>query len=129
MTIEIRYVLAWLPMLLIAIANGLLREAIIKKYVSDHRAHQLSTVTLILFFAVYIYFIVRRYPPQSESQALLLGIIWVILTLIFEFGFGRYRGNSWQTLLSEYNLLKGKIWVFIPAWVALAPWVFYRLLR
>jgi hypothetical protein len=127
MSLEVKYLIAWFPMLLIAIGNGMLRESFIKKYVSDFRARQLSTLTLLLFFTVYIYFMVRQFPPQTGNQALLLGIIWVVLTLLFEFGFGRFRGNSWQSLLAEYNIFKGKVWILIPAWVMIAPWLFYQL--
>ncbi len=116
-------------MLLIAISNGILREAIIKKWVDSQTAHQLSTITLLLLFAGYIAWVVRRFPPQDSAQAIWVGLIWLLLTLTFEFGFGRYRGNSWDVLLADYNILKGRLWVLIPLWVAVAPYLFYRLQR
>lgn len=122
-----KYILAWFPMLLIAIGNGILREALFKKYMENLPAHQLSTITLLIFFAFYIWFIVERYPPTSSSQAILVGLVWLVLTLCFEFGFGRYRGNSWETLLEDYNLLKGRLWILIPVWVVTAPYVFYKI--
>ncbi|RYZ24691.1 MAG: hypothetical protein EOO10_20165, partial [Chitinophagaceae bacterium] len=97
----VKYALLWLPMLIIAIMNGFLREFFIKKHVNDLTAHQLSTLALIVFFAVYIWFIITRFPPGSASDAMLIGMLWLGLTLIFEFGFGRWRGNSWQTLLAD----------------------------
>ena len=121
------YFLLWFPMLLIAIANGALREFVFKKYVADLTAHQLSTISLIILFAAYIWFILNRFPPFSSRQAILIGLVWVILTLIFEFGFGRYRGRSWIELLEDYNLVKGRIWILIPLWIAIAPYVFYKL--
>ena len=124
-----RYLLLWFPMLLLAIGNGLFRESVIKKFVSNQAAHQLSTLTLILLFAVYIWWAMRRFPPASGTQALLIGLFWLVLTLAFEFGFGRYRGNSWDTLLADYNILKGRIWVLIPLWVAVAPYLFYSWRR
>ena len=65
-------------------------------------------------------------PPASARQALLIGLFWLALTLLFEFGFGRYRGNSWEKLLADYNLLEGRLWLLIPAWVAMAPWIFTK---
>ena len=121
------YFLLWFPMLLIAIANGTLREFVFKKHVSDLTAHQLSTITLIIFFAVYIGFMINRFPPVSSRQTVLIGLFWVVLTLIFEFGFGRYRGRSWPQLFEDYNLLKGRIWILIPLWLAIAPYIFYKL--
>ena len=121
----LKYILLWFPMLLIAIMNGAIREYIFKKFMTELAAHQLSTATLIILFAVYIWFIMRQYPPYSGIMALGIGLIWVLMTLCFEFGFGRYRGNSWETLLHDYNLLKGRLWVLIPIWVLIAPYIFY----
>jgi hypothetical protein len=124
-----KYLIAWFPMLLIAIANGAARDLIYKRYVGDLTAHQISTFSLILLFAIYTWYIVSRYPPASGTEAILAGLLWMILTLAFEFGFGRARGNSWDKLLADYNLLKGRLWVLIPIWVAIAPYIFYKLTR
>ena len=114
-------------MLLIAIGNGSLREFVFKKYMSALTAHQLSTITLLIFFSIYICSVMKRFPPASSTQAIFIGLVWVSLTLAFEFGFGRYRGNSWLKLLEDYNLLKVRLWILIPIWVTIAPWVFYKL--
>jgi hypothetical protein len=49
-----KYVLAWIPMVFIAIANGAIREGWYGKHVSELQAHQISTVTGVLLFGVYI---------------------------------------------------------------------------
>jgi hypothetical protein len=122
-----KYFLAWFPMLLLAVLNGTLRDLSYKKYVGDLTAHQISTLTLIFLFALYIGYIIHRFPPASPTQAIFIGMIWVLLTLCFEFGFGRYRGNSWSVLFADYNLRKGRIWVLIPIWILVAPYMFYRI--
>src|SRR5688500_14988908 len=104
------YLLLWFPMLIIAIINGLIRELLFKQFVSNLAAHQLSTITLVLFFAFYIRFVIRRFPPPSASMALLIGLVWVLMTLCIEFGFGRYRGNSWEQLFHDYNVFQGRLW-------------------
>lgn len=114
-------------MLLIAIGNGVLREAFLKKYTGNFAAHQLSTLSLILFFAAYIAWAMKRFAPASSTQALAVGLLWLLLTLAFEFGFGRWQGQSWTTLLADYNLLKGRLWILVPLWVGFAPFLFYRL--
>ena len=119
------YILLWFPMLVIAIINGVIREFVFKKFLGDLAAHQLSTVALILFFVIYIRFVIMRFPPPSASMALLIGLVWVLMTLCFEFGFGRFRGNSWDTLLQDYNLARGRLWVLIPLWVLVAPYLFF----
>lgn len=37
--------------------------------------------------------------------------MWMILTVVFEFSFGHYVvGGSWSKLLSDYNILDGRVW-------------------
>ncbi len=121
-----RYVLAWVPMVAIAIANGALREATYGKRMTELRAHQLSTLSGIVLFTVYIWGVTTVWPLQTSGQAVAVGIMWLVLTLAFEFLFGRYvAGHSWSRLLQDYNVLAGRVWVFIPTWVAVAPYVFY----
>jgi hypothetical protein len=122
----LKYFLAWFPMLLLAVANGTLRDFGYSKYTGALLAHQISTATLIILFAGYIRYIVQKFPPSSQSHALLIGLLWLVLTLCFEFGFGWFRGNSWAKLLEDYNLLRGRVWIFIPIWILIAPYLFYR---
>ncbi len=126
MPVFLKYFLAWVPMLLLAIANGALREWVFRKYVGELAAHQLSTFSLVVLFTVYIGMIIKYITPASPGQAVLIGLFWLALTLLFEFGFGRYRGNPWEKLLEDYNLLRGRLWIFVPVWVAVAPYLFYR---
>jgi hypothetical protein len=114
-------------MLLLAIANGTLRDLVYKKYTGDLAAHQISTLLLIILFAVYIGTILQYFPPASPIQAISIGLLWLTFTLLFEFGFGRFRGNSWNDLLADYNLFAGRVWILIPLWVAIAPYIFYKI--
>ncbi len=54
-----KYVLAWFPMVAIAIANGVLRQTWYGKHLGELQAHQISTLTGVVLFGVYIGFIVR----------------------------------------------------------------------
>jgi len=125
-----KYVLAWIPMVLIAIANGVMREAWYTKRLGELRAHQLSCATGILLFAIYVWAIVCFFPPRSSGQALAIGLMWLVLTVAFEFIFGHFaRGIFWNELLADYNILAGRLWVLVLLWVTIAPYIFYRLQR
>ena len=57
-------------------------------------------------------------------------MLWLGLTVAFEFLFGHYVvGHPWPRLLYDYNLLAGRVWSLLPIRVAVAPYVFYRLRR
>jgi hypothetical protein len=125
----LRYVLAWIPMMLIGIINGVVREATYGKVLSELRAHQVSTLTGVLLLGLYIWVITRLWSPQSSQQAVLIGILWLSLTVIFEFCFGHYiAGHSWSHLLKDYNLLVGRVWLLVLIWITVAPLLFYRFL-
>ena len=64
----LKYILAWFPMVAIAIANGVLRESWYGKHVSELAAHQISTLTGIILFGVYIWLVVRFWRPASPGQ-------------------------------------------------------------
>jgi hypothetical protein len=126
----VKYLLAWFPMVLIAIANGVLREKWYGRGLGELQAHQLSTMLCVLFFAVYIWGVVRIWQPRSARQALVIGLMWLGLTIAFEFLFGHYvAGLPWSRLLHDYDLLAGRVWVIALVWVWIAPLVFYRLYK
>lgn len=121
------YALWWLPMIVLAVLNGTTRDLGYKKYVGEIPAHQVSTVSLLILLAIYIGWVIRKHPPSSAAQAIYIGLLWLALTLAFEFGLGLARGHSMSHLLKDYNILKGRIWVLVPLWTAIAPYMFYKL--
>lgn len=124
----IKYLLCWFPMLLLAILNGAVRDLWYKKYMSELAAHQISTFSLIILLGIYSCLVVKWLPPSTVKQALVIGIVWSILTLAFEFGFGIILGNSWKQLLHAYNFTEGQIWILIPIWEAIAPCIAFKVI-
>ena len=117
----------WFAFPFVGIFNGILRELTYKKFVGDLPAHQISTATGIIFFGIIFYFIFKKWKIESLKHAILLGIIWLSLTILFEFGFGHFiMGNSWEKLLYDYNLDEGRVWSLFLIWVLVAPIIFYK---
>jgi len=83
-----KYVLAWFPMVAIAIVNGVLRESWGGKHLRELAAHQASTLTAHILFGVYIWFILRIWRPASAAEAIRIGLFWLAMTITFEFLFG-----------------------------------------
>ncbi|WP_299103940.1 hypothetical protein [uncultured Tenacibaculum sp.] len=124
----LKYILAWFPMIMIAIINGFFREKFLANYFNSLQAHQLSSVSMIMLLGMYIWFVFKVFFPTSANQSILIGLIWLLFTVIFEFLFGYYAmGNSWNKLLSDYNILEGKVWVFVLIWIAMAPYIIYQI--
>lgn len=122
-----RYAIAWLLLAIVAIGNGALREYTYGKSIPELAAHQVSTVTGIILTAAVVLGLSRIWPFESAEQAWTIGGLWLLLTIAFEFGFGRIvAGHPWSRLFADYNLLDGRIWLLFLAWVAVMPYVAFR---
>src|SRR5688500_17073866 len=121
-----RLLLAWLLMLVLMVANGTARELVIEKYASPRLAGVISAavgITLLQFVAW------RTLRPLRTSLAQRSAIagLWVVLTVAFEFAFGHYvDGATWQELVADYNLLRGRLWPLIVVSIATAPFIWTR---
>jgi hypothetical protein len=124
------YFFAWFGMMVLAIANGAIREFMYRPYVGELAAHQISTIILLVLYTLYLAILMSRWPVNAASQAWIIGGMWLLLTLLFEFGFGHFvTGSSWDKLLHDYNLLAGRVWVFVPVWIFTGPYFLFLLLR
>ena len=123
-----KYLLAWLPMVFLAILNGVVRESTYGHHIPELQAHQLSTLTGALIFGLYIWVVSRVWPFGSAKRAIIVGAIWVIATVVFEFVFGRLiMAHPWSRLLIDYNLGAGRVWLLFLLWLGAAPLLFFRI--
>jgi len=121
------YLLFWLVLMFLAIANGMLREATYGQYLSELRAHQLSTIAAAALFGLAVGLLAKHRLPASAIQALQIGIIWLALTVCFEFLFGHFvAGHSWSRLFQDYDLSSGRLWPLLLAWITFLPYIAYR---
>lgn len=121
----LRYILAWFPMVVIAIGNGALREKSYGRRMSELHAHQVSCLTGIVLFGSYIGALSRLWPLPNDAEAWAVGAVWLALTIAFEFLFGHFVArHSWGRLLHDYNLCAGRLWLFVLVFVAIAPLLF-----
>ena len=122
------YLVCWFGLVALAILNGTLRVKVYGQFLTELSAHQVSTLLGILIFAIYIWIITGVWKLPSATVALSVGALWLIMTILFEFGFGHYvMGHSWDKLLHDYNILAGRIWILVLIWTFIAPYIFYRL--
>ncbi len=100
----------------------MLREATYGKWVKTQTAHQLSALVGITAFAGYFRALQRAWPIRAKVDALRVGGVWLAMTVTFEFAFGRLVARqSWEELLSDYNLRRGRMWPLVLGWVAVGP--------
>ena len=130
MSLAIRGVVVWFLLLLAAVFNGAVRQAWLVSALGEQAGHLVSTVMLsVLIFAVG-WLMSGWLDMASASEAWLLGAIWLVLTIAFEFLGGHFLfGAAWSKLLADYNLTHGRIWILVLIVTAMTPTIVFRLHR
>lgn len=120
----LKSLLAWLVILCLAVANGALREDVLIPSLGRSTGLILSGVLLSVVVVLVAYAIVRLSQNITVAQGLLVGGLWLCLTLAFEFSFGRYYlHKSWAELLDAYKFKDGNLWPAVLLVTFLAPCV------
>ena len=116
----------WILLSVLAVALGGVRQAWLAPALGDFRAHQVET---IFFCAVIgaVAFPGVHWMQATRMQGLRVGLLWLALTVAFEFGvFGLALGHPWSELLADYNIFEGRLWPLVLATELVAPWIFAR---
>ena len=117
------YALAvWCLLVFAAIANGAFRESVLRPRLGERPAGLISTIILSAIVALAALALVLIAGDHATSQWLAVGIMWTLLTIAFEFGFGHYvQGDSWGTLFAAYDVTRGSPWPLVPLTELAAP--------
>lgn len=119
--------LGWLCILVLALANGALREGLLIPRMGAVAGTALSGLTLSAAAAVVPCLLLRWRPAASVAQAGWMGAGWLVATLIFEFAFGGLvQGKSLPDLLSAYTFQNGNLWPVVLVTVTVAPYLCAR---
>jgi hypothetical protein len=122
---------AWLVLMVLAILNGLLRNATYARALGEYAGHVLSSLILIaVVFAVTYAFLRLARADYRLGDLLVIGAMWLAITVAFEFLFGHYvAGHPWSRLLADYNILKGRAWGLVLLAIFVAPLIAGKLAR
>ena len=122
-TIYLTAVAVWFVFGLSAFGVGAVREVFLRPRVGETTAHAIGTLSTVALVALVISAYIRRvHESCSRADLLRIGLLWLVLTVAFEFGFFHYiMGKPWDVLLADYNLLRGRLWVLMLATVLLGP--------
>ncbi|WP_168014689.1 hypothetical protein [Halomonas salinarum] len=122
-TLARKALILWLAILVLAVANGLLRESVLMPLLGTPAALICSGVLLSMLILSVVYLSLPWLQPMASAQYWLVGFGWLVLTLVFEFSFGLWQGTSWATMLAPYAFKGGNIWPVVLAVTALAPYL------
>ena len=119
---NLRSLVVWCAFVVLAVINGGFRDAVLTPRLGEHESHVIGTITLCTAILIVTWLTINWIRPAKSTDALLIGGVWVLMTVAFEFLVGHYIfRTSWARLLSDYDVLGGRVWLLVLATVAFAP--------
>ena len=120
-TTLIKYLSAWILLPFIAIFNGILRDLAYSNIVGEHIAHQMSSVILAMVISFYVLALNSKIPLHTTRQAIIVGAVWLVLTIGFEFLLGLILHVPVEQILADYDITQGHLWLLVLASTFFSP--------
>ena len=112
----------WLVLMIAESVHGALRMMLLAPRVGDFKARQISVFTGSLLILSVAYLFVRWIRAGTTGRLLVVGLVWLALTVLFEVVLGRFvMGYSWDRLASDYDLARGGLMPFGLVILTLSP--------
>lgn len=123
-TVWLKAVALWSAILVLAILNGALREKVLIPASGSFAGLIASGIILSIGIFLAAFAAVPWYGPLTSRQWLLVGLFWLLLTLVFEFSFGRFaQHKTWAESLDAYSFRGGNIWPIVLVTTLISPWL------
>lgn len=113
--------LAWIIIIPLAIANGLLREFVLTPWLGLRLAQPISGLLLILCITAVAGLLVKRVGAQRQRTWIVIGIAWGIATFAFECLMLVMAGKGLADLAAQYDFTDNNIWPLVLLWTISAP--------
>ncbi len=121
-------VLLWFGLMALAIMNGTVRVKWIIPSTGLTGGLAISTIMLCTLITVATWLSIHWLGPRNNGEAWSIGLLWLCMTLVFEFGLGHFAFNKpWTELLADYDITRGRIWVLVLITTLTAPWISAKL--
>jgi len=114
-------ILIWLAIIPLAILNGGLREMFINPLIGEKYGLPLSGVLLCLTIFILCWFFIPRIGKGTVKTYLIIGFLWIILTVLFETVFGLLEGITFANLIRAYDITTGNIWLLVVLFTGFSP--------
>jgi hypothetical protein len=121
-------VAVWLVLISVEIIHGAARAVWITPRVGDFTSRQIGVFSgSILIVAVACVF-VPWIGVRGRRSLLSVGFLWLVLTVAFELGAGRFVfGRSWEYLMADYEIWRGGLLPIGLAVLTLSPLIAAKL--
>jgi hypothetical protein len=105
---------AWIGFAGIAVLCGVLRVKLLEPMLGKPAAHVAGTLLVCLLIMAAIQLFVAASGLSATWPLMRVGVFWTVLTVGFEFVFGRLvMKKSYEELWADYNIFRGRVWVLV----------------
>lgn len=118
-------ILIWIMIIPIAILNGGFREYILVKL--GILARPLSGIILSVCIFVVAYFLVPKIKNCVKRDCIIFGVIWFVLTNLFDLVMYIRDGGGFADLLQSYNILTGNTWLLVVLSALFSPVIVMKI--
>lgn len=125
-------IFVWLIFGLLTILLAIFREGFFIPMTNlDGTMARLILIPIPLFYTFLItyFFLKRESEDFIQRDTIILGFLWLIWTILFEFIFGSIvMGNSLEYLIADYNIFAGRVWILFLISLLIAPFIVNKYL-
>jgi len=124
----LRALAIWLILILGESVHGVIRTLFLAPITGDFKARQIGVFVGSLLILTIAYFSIRWIRAETVASLITVGLVWLILTLIFEVCLGLFVMNlSRERILSDYNIAQGGLMPFGLVVLIFAPLIAAKL--
>jgi hypothetical protein len=118
----VRAFFIWLIIVFAESLHGTLRQLFLAPLIGDFPARRIAFFTGMLLIFLIAYFFIRWIAAPTVKSLVLVGLLWAILTLFFEFAIGfLILGYSRERMFEDYEVSRGGLMGFGLIFMAFVP--------
>jgi hypothetical protein len=107
---------------------GTLRTLLLEPPLGPDAARWVAFPVSLAWIALAVWLTIRWIGAKETWTLLGIGVLWAMLTLLFEIALGRFALSlSWAEIFVDYDLSRGRLMSLGLLLMALAPWGMARL--
>ena len=115
----------WFLIIPLAIINGGLRENVLVKL--GNIALPLSGLILSICIFLVAYLLIPKIKNCEAKDYIIFGVIWFVLTNLFDLFMYISEGGGFKDLLNSYNFLNGNLWILVVMTTLISPLVVSKI--
>ena len=121
---SLKAIAIWLVIVIMAIVNAAIREAVLIPTIGSALALPVSGLLLSAIVFLIAFIAIPWFNSAENKIYITVGIIWFMLTLLFEVLFGYFvTGKTWSEIVQVFDLRKGDLFILVLLMTLIAPWL------